>query len=302
MANQTWIGATSAAWATGANWASTSAPADADSATFDFNATGVGGVAGSDQSATELAALYITSTYTYAFGTNGTPLSVDATLVEIGRASGSSTVGAHSGRINLRLPDLASTILVFGTSSASTDTGKEPVRIRTAAVSGNKLIMNGSGRAGVATDTATDTAQFDEIACLNANAVINVSSGTTLTKWRQESGTGNIFCAATTLQQDGGILYTYGSGAVTTANAAGQAFLGSSGTITTLNIYSTGIVDMFSDARLKTVSTVNLYAGATFKYDPNVVTITNPINLLGCQLSDVNLVLPRGLTAAIVKT
>lgn len=298
MANEVWLG-TATGWATAGDWVSGNVPTDAGTATFDFNATGA--VAGSDQSATELAALYIPSTYLYAFGTNGTPLSVDATLVEIGRASGSSTPGAHSGRINLKTPDLASTIMIFGTCSTSTDTGKEPVRIQSANASGNKLIFSGTGRVGIATDTLADFARFDEVACLGTGT-INISALTTLVKWRQEGGTGNIFCAGTTLQQDAGVVYTYGSGAWTTLNISGTAYPQSSGTITTLNVFADGTVDMLGDSRAKTITTVNLYKGATFKYDPNVITITNPINLIACELEDVTIVTPKGLTVAIVKT
>lgn len=301
MANQIWIGATNTSWATGSNWQSTSAPADADTATFDYNATGATGVAGSDQSATELAALYVPSTYTYPFGTNGTPLSVDATLVEIGRSSGSATAGQHSGRINLKLSDLASTIMVFGTCATSTDTGKEPVRIQSPNVSGSKLIFSGTGRVGVATDTLSDFARFDEVACLGTG-LVNISALTTLVKWRQEAGTGNIFCAGTTLQQDAGVAYTYGNGAWTTLNIGGTAYLQSSGTITTMNVFPDGTVDMLGDSRAKTITTVNLYKGATLKYDPNVHTITNPINLIACGLEDVDIITPNGLTIAIVKT
>ncbi len=299
MSSIYWVGGTTA-WGTGANWSGAAAPVDADSATFDQNGTTA--VAGSDQSAIELAALYVLSTYIYDFGTNGTPMKVDATLVEIGRASKSSTAGAHSGRINLWTPDLASTFLIFGTKTSSTDSGKEPVRIKSAATSGNKLIMSGAGRVGVATDSIGDTAQFDEIACLSSGAIINVGSGTTLTKWRQELGTGNLYGALTTIQQDGGVLYTYGSGAITTANISGTAYLGSSGTITTLNVLPGGRANGLQDSRAKTVATINLYKGATLDFDPAIWTVTNPINLVQCDLEDVTINVPKGLTVAVVKT
>ncbi len=299
MANPYWTGASTAVWSTNGNWSPATAPADTDTATFDQLATQ--GVDGSDQSTIELSALYIWSTYIFAFGSNASPLIVDATLVEIGRASRSSTVGQHSGRINLSLPDVASTILVFGTKTSSTDSGKEPVRIKTGA-NANKLIMTGSGRVGIATDLIADTAQFSEIACLSSGAIINVGSGTTLTKWRQEAGTGNLFGPATTLQQESGTLNTYGSGAYTTINVGGTANLGSSGTVTALNINASGIVNMLGDSRAKTVTTITMYPGATLRYDPNVVTVTNPIVVVGGSLDDVTIETPSGITVAIVKT
>lgn len=299
MADPHWLGTTSAAFGTGANWSTASAPVDTDTATFNQFASGP--IDGSDQSAIELAALYVWSTFIYNFGTNGTPLTIDATLVQIGRESGSATAGTHSGRINLSLPDIASTIEIFGTkTSAGSDSGKEPVRIKTGA-NANKLYFKGTGKVGIATDSIGDTAQFSEIALLAAGTM-NVGVGTTLTKWRQTAGVGNLFGAATTLQQDAGTLYTYGAGAYTTANIGGTAYLQSTGTITALNIAKTGTVDMLKDSRAKTITTVTMYPGATFKWDPNVITITNPIVVVGGNLRDVTLETPRGITVAVVKS
>src|SRR5262249_16832844 len=150
----------------------------------------------SDQSSIELTELRIDSTFQlYAFGDNASPMIVDATLVRIGLPSGSSTAGTHSGRINLKLPDIDTTIQVYGTKTTSTDTGKEPVRIQTgSSATGNKLEVTGSSRVGVATDTNSDTAKFAEIACLDTASLINVASGTTLTKFRQTAGVANLYC------------------------------------------------------------------------------------------------------------
>jgi hypothetical protein len=300
MSTYEWLGTTSTAWATGANWSPSGPPADTDTAIFNHRGTAATGVAGSDQSLIELAILRVDSTFVYPFGTDLSPVIVDATLVEIGRPSNGPTAGAHSGRINLSLPDVASTIRVYGTKSSTTDSGKEPVRIKTGA-NANNLFMTGSGRVGIATDAAGDTAQFTTVACLHTDATIVVGSGTTLTNWRQEAGTGYLYGALTTWKQDAGTAYQYGSGAITTANVGGTSYLNSSGTITTLNVYSGGHADL-SDSLAKTVTTINLYKGAKLTYDPSVITVTNPINLVGCSTEDVTILTPEGLTVAIVKS
>lgn len=299
MASPSWLGTTSTNWDVDANWTPGTKPADTDTAIFNYLAQAR--VAGSDQSTIELAALRIDSTYTYTFGDNGTPLIVDATLVDIGLPSGSSTAGTHSGRINLKLPDVASTITVHGTKTSSEDTGKEPVRIWTGA-NANKLYVKGSSRVGIATDLVTNTAQFSEIACLSTQAYVNVASGTTLTKWRQTAGTGNLYCAMTTLQQDGGIVSTFGSGAITTANVRGVANLNSTGTITALNVQSGGHANLLDTAAARTVTTITLVKGAKLSFDPNVITVTNPIVLSQCNIEDVTINTPSGLTVAVVKT
>src|SRR4051794_19022124 len=122
MASQLALFTTSSAWATGANWQSTSAPASTgDTATFDYNAGG--SAAGGDLSATTLDSLDITSTFqNYSFGDNGTPLKVKATKFQIGAPSGSAVAGQHSGRINWDGSTAATTVTVYGTKGSSTDT------------------------------------------------------------------------------------------------------------------------------------------------------------------------------------
>lgn len=298
MASPEWLGTTTA-FATASNWSTGSTPIDTDTAIFNQRATG--GIAGSDQSTIELTALEIDSSYVYYVGDNLSPLIIDATTVNIGKVSGSSTAGAGSGRINLSLPDVASTINIFGTKNSSTDTAKEPVRIKTGA-NANKLFMFGSGRVGIARDGVTDTAQFSEISCLSAGATILVGAGTTLTKWRQTGGVGYLYGALTTLQQDSGTVYTYGAGAITTVHCSGTAYLSSSGTVTTLNINEGGTVDMTQSAVARTFTTINMYKGATLTYDPNIITVTNPINVIGCNIEDVTINTPNGVTVAIVKS
>lgn len=299
MATPAWVGTTSSAWATGTNWSTSSAPANGDTATFDWNATR--SVAGSDQSAVTLAALNILSTFTgYQFGDLATALKIKSSTVRIGDASGSSTAGAHSNRINLDLSTTATVVTVVNTATTSADAGLEPVRIK-AVNSSNQLIVLG-GRVGVATNAIGDVATFGEIDCIGSSAVVNISSGVTLTTLRQEGGTVNQSCGCTTIYQDGGTLNTNGSGAITTIYVGGQANLNSSGTVTTLEVQADGTADMLNDLRAKTITTVKLYKGATFKFNPAVHTITNPILLIGCELEDVTIQTPNGISIAVVKT
>jgi hypothetical protein len=251
---------------------------------------------------TELAYLRIDSTFqSYLFGDATTQMKVDATLVDIGLPSGSSTAGTHCKRINLYLPDIASTITVYGTATSSQDTGKEPVRIGTGA-NANKLYVRGSSRVGVATNTVGDTAQFSEIACLGSSSVVNIASGTTLTKFRQEAGTGNIYCAMTTLQQDAGTATPTAAGRSPPRTCSGNGEPEQQRHDYHAERLRRRHANLLDTAVARTITTVKLYKGATLSYDPNVVTITNPINVIGCNLEDVTIETPNGLTVAIVKT
>lgn len=298
MASYTGIFTTNA-WATGANWSPTGPPSTSgDSATLDQNA--IGSIAGSDQSATTLSSLTIKSTFILNFGDLATPLKVNATTVRIGDPGGSPVQSSGSPRINLDLSTTASNIAVVSSSTQGIDTGLEPIRIK-GVNSSNKISVTGSAIVGIATNASGDVATFGEIACLSGGATIRVGSGVTLTTWSQDSGTGNLYCGMTTFQQDGGIASIYGTGTITTANVSGQTTFTSSGTITTLNVYGGGSANFLNSSIPRTITTVNLYKGATFSYDPAVMTITNPINFLGCQVGDVTVVTPNSISAVIAK-
>jgi hypothetical protein len=298
MSSYQWDGSSTGVWATGANWTPSGPPADTDTAIFDFTSASGTAVAGGDNSTTELAVLRIDSTYTQAFGDNGSPVIVDATLVEIGRPSGGSTAGAGSGRINLSLPDVVSTVRIYaGKTTGNTDTGKEPIRIKTGA-NANFMYVTGAARVGVATDSIGDTAQFTTISCQHANATIIASVGVTLTNWRQSAGTGTLFGSVTNLLQDAGTVTQFGSGTITAASIGGTANLNSSGTVTAATVFNGGHLDL-SDSLPKTVTTLTLHKGAKVTYDPAIITITNPIVLSGCTTEDVTIIVPEGRTVVI---
>jgi hypothetical protein len=298
MSSYQWDGSSTGVWATGANWTPSGPPADTDTAIFDFTSASGTAVAGGDNSATELAVLRIDSTYTQAFGDNGSPVIVDATLVEIGRPSGGATAGAGSGRINLSLPDAVSTVRIYaGKTTGNTDTGKEPIRIKTGA-NANFMYVTGAARVGVATDSIGDTAQFTTISCQHTDATINVGVGVTLTNWRQNGGTGNLFNALTNFLQDAGSANHYGSGTIGTANIGGTANLNSSGTITAATVYKGGHLNLMTSLP-KTITTLTLEGGAKVSYDPAVITITNPIVLSGCTTEEVTIIVPEGRTVVI---
>ena len=294
MSTLYWSSASSTAWGTGANWSTTSAPANGDTAIIDAN--GAAAIAGSDQSAVALAALLIKSNFGANFGDLATALKIKSSLVRIGDLAGSGLAQTAKIRVNLDLSTTAATIDVVSTPSIGPDAGLEPVRI--VGVNSSNVLNVLSGRVGVATNKATDVATFGTIN--NVAGTVNVASGVTLTTFRQSSGAGSLYCAATTVTINGGQLDTYGAGAITTANIFGQAFLRATGTITTLNVYGGGTADFSASLIARTVTTINLYKGATLiGIDPSLFTVTNPINLVGCAPEDVTIITPPGRTVVI---
>jgi hypothetical protein len=226
-------------------------------------------------------------------------LCIGATLAFFGEPSNSATAGSGSTRLKVNFGTVANTTVVYNTASSTNETGLEPLRLL-GTNAANAAIIAG-GRVGFGTSYASETSQWLSISVTGASAVANIGAGTTLANLRQKLGTANLYSACTNVYQTGGTLTTYGSGAITLAELSGTADLRSTGTIATLTINSGGNVTMLNDNRLKTVTTVKMYKGATFSFDPAVVTITNPISVIGGTLADVTINTTAGITVAIVK-
>lgn len=273
MATKLWVGTTTA-WATSGNWSPSGAPgASGDSAYFDQN--GTASVAGSDQSATTLDLLSIKQSFgsnSRTFGTDGTPLKVKATIVRLGEQSGSTTVAGGPGRINLDLSTALTTINVFDSAGSSTDTYKEPIRIK--AVNASNILNVYSGRVGIASDVIGDVATFGTINITGSGAYVNLASGLTLTTLNHSDGTCNVYGAITTVNYSGGQLTTDGDYTITTFTSSngGQAILNhrktSGNSITTLTAYDGTFIDLSNNAATFTIGTFNVNGEVTIKRNP----------------------------------
>lgn len=183
----------------------------------------------------------------------------------------------YYGRGSLAMINVGSAnISPYIESAGTAQTGRRNVYLK-----GSNLatVEIGKGNVGIAPlvgETAT-------VATLLVNYVTNVlsdcdvvvGSGVTLTTLTMSGGKVELNCAATTVTvATGSELTTYGSGAITTMNVQGTAYLNSTGTITTLNVYSGGVVDFTRDRSARTVSTINLYPGASIKYHGGITLTT----------------------------
>jgi hypothetical protein len=273
-------------------------------------------ISGADQSDYNIAAVIsnvATDTFDYTVAnTPTTPatgtilvqkaeeLHIGATNFRIGNTAGlaaSNSGGSARAKINFGTVQTTGVCEKTGTSA---DTGKEPLRVRGTHAS-NKFYVQG-GTVGFSTNRPGEAGTWSEISVTGQAATANVGSGVTLTTFRQTNGFANVNCAFTTLHQDGGTFTSIGSGAITTANVGGIAYLNSTGTITNLNVNNGGTADLTQNQQARTVTNITLTKGSTLKYDPAVVTVTNPITLSGCTLKDVSILIPQGATVSIVAT
>lgn len=294
MATKLWNSTSSTDWGTAGNWSPSGVPATGDTVILANSSVNIDTTL--NQSAVTLAALYIYQSYTGAIGTSaGVALQVGATLCRIGDPANSATTPGGAGRIILDFGSVQTTCIIVNTSSASTDAAFAPVSLKGTHAS-NKLIVYG-GRVESANRLPTDAATWAEVdvqAQAGVSApMVYLASGCTLTALNQSAGTLTINSAATTIVQSAGTLTTQGSGAITTVTAGGTANLNSTGTITTANAIGGGTANFSGDSQAKTVTTLKAYAGCTIKLDngvKNSITLTNPLALQNCRLSDITLV------------
>ena len=251
-----------------------------------------------------------------ADGEAGVSLQIKATIIDINKSFGPSAPSV-SGRVKINAGDVASTITVYN-SGISADTGKPAVRLLANSASTDIYVKKGS--VGIATEpgetTTINDLYIDYVSSIAGDADVFVGSGVTLGDVIKTGGDLVIESAAANITSDAGTVQTEGSnnisgalsingglaklnstgtiatlntkgtltanknGVITTANVkGGNAVFNSSATISALNM-SGGVTDTTKSKVARTITTPKIGAGATFKFDPAIVTLTNPIEPL----------------------
>lgn len=284
-------------WSNADNWTGNAVPVNSDDVYFQNNSVPV--LYGLGQSAVTLTSLNIMASYTGTIGLpllnesgsyyeyRSTYLAVSATTLNIGQGQ-----GGGSGRLKIATGSNACTLNVFSTGSPL-ESGISALLYTGTHASNVANIYSGSvGIAQLAGETSTvPIVRISYLTNIDADSVVVLGAGCTLTTIDKVGGDLTLNAAATTITQTGGTLTTYGSGAITTVNlrSAGDAspqyfYACSSGTITTLNIAGDETVADFSrDMRAKTVTTTNRYGLSRIRDPFKVVTFTNGID---CEQSD----------------
>ena len=278
MAIKRWTaGAADGNWSTAGNWSPSGAPVSTDDVFVEETNEDID--AGLNQSAVALSSLNIAQSFVGTIGTKDSPLQIGASDVRIGyRTSGTGTP-AGSRRIHLDLGSAtAAQVNVDGTASSAADTGLNPLRIK-AANAATDIYIRG-GFVSVA-DYPGETSTLD--LSVSAGTVSlgqsNNNTAVTMVGVAITGGSSVIRSMPTTLIVEGGSCTTEGDGAITTANVrGGTAVFNNTGTITTLNAHK-GTSDFTKSQTPRTVTTVNMKVGARLNYEPDVLTLTNRINV-----------------------
>lgn len=279
MPSPIWVGSSSTAFATDANWSTGLKPADADTVTFNGLATQ--GIAGSDQSAVEPALLNVYNSFAYTIGSSTTALTIGPVTCNIGLPSddGSTSSGPTAVFLNFGTDAVACTVH----AARATGTSGFPCVVLEANSASSTLIVKG-GSVGVGIFTPGLAGQWSSITTLGPTANVVIGTNVTLASLNMAPTGGRVLLqsACTTVDQDGGELETRGSGAITTAYIKGKANLNSTGTISALTVAGQGEANFSGNSAARTVTACTLdgpYATIDLRNTNNSITLTGGIVL-----------------------
>lgn len=284
-------------WDNAANWSTNAVPVNADNVYVENSSTSI--KYGLAQSGVTLASLNVASSFTGDIGlpevnADGTAyleyraqyLAIGATAVNVGYGPGQG-----SGRIKLDNGAVQTTLNVANTAQGA-EQNLEALQWKGTHVSNVVNVTKGTvALAGYGGDAATvATLNVGYVTSQSSDATVRGGAGLTLTTLNMSGGSVDLSAGGlTTVAKVGGTL-TLRAGNVTTLtdDSGTTAYLGT-GTVTTWNVGAGAVADFSQDMRGRTVTTMNVYKGATVSDPFATLTVSNPVHLVRCRLTEVTL-------------
>lgn len=253
MANITWLGTTSTAFGTSANWSGGAVPSASDSIRFVANYSNA--IAAHDFSGTALADVVIEKGYTATIGSKTGNLKLTCTFFEF--------AGTGVSYIDLAASSIAPRVVA---TASSPGTGLYALYLIGSALTTLSVEAGSVGVAAVHGTTST-------VATIRQRGGdLRVGEGTTLTNYSGYGGTATILASMTNANLYGSGVTTGEQGTITTLTIeSGELVANSSGTITTATING-GELDLAASSA--TVTTLQVNPGGSISYDPAAVTLS----------------------------
>lgn len=197
-----------------------------------------------------------------------------ATTWTIGVPAGNGINPGGSGRIKIDFGSSTMTGTVLNTSSSSTDSPSEPVRIVNANASSVLNVLQ--GRVGLATNQPGDTSTVLTVNVVGKSAYLNMGSGVTWTNANVASGgtltsySGGASTVLDVAASSEAILYgTTKVGTITNSGTVEHNVRPAAGAASdTINNYDGGNVDFSGNPATGTITTLNAYSGSQINVDP----------------------------------
>jgi len=252
MADSLWLGTTSDAWATSANWSSAPGTGDHVRLVPLYN----NALAGSDQSGTAIGDFFVESGYSKAIGSKTANLKIDPNFFSYA-GTGQAFIDLHSAAITAEI-----------NATATASTGEHGLYLIASALT--QLVV-GSGDVGIAARHNTSAT----VTTININGgSVTCGEGTSLTTLNVYGGSAVLRCNATTVNVYGGTVTLEEQAAVTTLNLKGNGtvYYNSTGTVGTA-VLDSGSLDCTRSGLSRTISSLKVNEGS-ISYDPDRVTVS----------------------------
>ncbi len=278
--DQTFVRAASVAsvgpydWNTALNWSGGAVPVNSDDVFIDEGTYDI--LYGLNQSAVTLDELHVSQLYSGKIGTSTAYLRIGAATAVLGEYFGTgSPTGSRRIKIDFGSSDVDVTVL--NSASAAEESNQQPIRLKINHASATLVVLRGKVSLCVGTGETGQVTSITEGFTTNVDrdSEIVVGSGVTVATITKTGGNLLLNAACTTLTQKGGQTTTDGTGAITTmTNYDGTIYPCSTGTIGTLEARG-GTIDFTRSTKARTVTTPQIWGGATIVWDKDIVTMTN---------------------------
>lgn len=290
-------------WDNATNWSDGAVPVDSDDVVIANSSVSI--LYGLAQSSVALASLRIEKSFTGMIGLNrlavatvaaGTStdssapeyrdcyLAIGAGVLEIG-ANWSQDTQTGSGRILINLGTDQSQVVVFGTSQASTDSGRPCVRLLANNSSTTVEVRSAAGGVGIASDVPGETSTIGTLSVSDTTSTsrVKITGGVTITNWNQTGGVNTIIGAGNAtiaaVKVDAGTLTVEGNVILTALTVNGGTcnlnnWKTTAGSIIgTLNING-GRVATTGASVEQEITTVNIDKAGQVDFDSGMLTLT----------------------------
>ncbi len=264
MATKYWIG-TTGNWGTSGNWSPANAPSSGDTVIFDgrVSQSAITAISeGNDQSAVDLAAMYIMNSYTGSIGTASYPLLINVAGKLIVEGTGTYHIKAGNASSANHITEL-----YVNAPRATVNLSTENTQANTI----TSTWVHAVSALNIAANTKCTNVYIHPS---TGSATVTMLAGCTTTLFEQSGGTSTIYSAPTTLNLTGGTC-TFGGTAddveaatdtITTATITGGTFnwtatAAPAPVITTLNVWG-GTFDASDHG--KTITTAPTITNSSF--------------------------------------
>jgi len=289
MAERVWLGASSGAFSTAANWSGATVPIATDNLIFDGRAANSLS-SGLSQSGITFASIRVSSAFTYNIGVIAsgalTLFECGCTNLLIGEPQGDGSIGSGSPLLAFNFGAVANTTRVLNASTTGSS-GFAPVMLKGTEAT-NVLIVT-SGWIGVATNILNETSTIARLDVLGSDANVQLGGGCTLTTINQTAGNISFRSAVTTFDQQGGTATSEGSGAITTLTVGGRFVSNSTGTVTTATVINGGELDLSQNTASRIFTTTSVTGTGIVRFqssDFDRVTLTNGVSVVNAAKSE----------------